>query len=174
MKLKNKKDLNGDIKSLIPIREIGNGIIKLNSGKKIIVFKVEPTNFKLKTNLEQNAILNGYKLFLKRCNFDMQILIQTQKRELDGYIKNIKRASYIEPQLKEMIEDYINFLEVTSRNKEIVSKTFYILVDVTNENEDEVFLKISESLKSCDNEVQKCDFNETIKVIKNYLNRKIV
>lgn len=173
MKLKSKKELGGDIKSLIPIKNIGDGIIELNSGKKIIIFKIEPTNLKLKTNLEQNAILEGYRLLLKRCNFDMQILIQTQKRELDGYIKNIKRASYIEPQLKEMIEDYIEFLKATLKNKEIVSRSFYVLVDITCENEDEVFLKISESFKSCDNEAKKCDFNETVKVFRNYLNRKI-
>ncbi|MFR2197219.1 MAG: hypothetical protein ACLS5Y_06695 [Clostridia bacterium] len=49
--------------------------------------KVNPINFNLKSNLEKDAIFKFYKIFLKTCNFDIQILIQSSKENLD---KNIK------------------------------------------------------------------------------------
>lgn len=174
MKFKNKKEANANVKNLIPITKIKDGYLELNGGRRITILKVEPTNFKLKTQLEQKAILEGYKLFLKSCKFDIQILVQTQKRDLEEYIKNMKAISYKNSELKEMLDDYIQFLKKISSNKEIVCRSFYIVVETTSENEEEIILKITESLKSCDNEVKRCDSFEVMKVVRNYLNRKII
>jgi len=38
---------------------------------------------------EKESILNSYKIFLKTCNFDFQILIQSNKENLDKHISNI-------------------------------------------------------------------------------------
>lgn len=56
-----------------------DGIIKLKNNKFIKILKVEPINYNLKSDLEKEAILNSYKTFLKTCNFDIQILIQSSK-----------------------------------------------------------------------------------------------
>lgn len=57
-----------------------NGIIKLkNTNTFVKILKVQPINFNLKTPLEKDAILNSYKIFLKTCNFNLQILIHTNK-----------------------------------------------------------------------------------------------
>lgn len=172
MKFENKKELNDTIQNLIPIKKIDDGSIMLNDGRRITILKVEPTNFKLKTQLEQKAILEGYRLFLKRCNFNMQILMQTQKRELNEYIKNLKEISYKEYELKGMLEDYINFLNEISWNKEIFSRSFYILVETTNQDERDIIAKITENLNACDNEVKVCNFSEIVKVFKSYLSKK--
>jgi len=75
----------------IPIEKINeNGIIKLINNKFIKIMKVNPINFNLKSNLEKDAILNSYKIFLKTCNFDIQILIQSSKENLDKNIQIIK------------------------------------------------------------------------------------
>ena len=75
----------------IPIETIfENGIVKLKNKQFIKIIKVNPINFSLKSNLEKEAILNSYKIFLKTCNFDIQILIQSSKLELNQVINNIK------------------------------------------------------------------------------------
>ena len=75
----------------IPIEKINeNGIIKLINNKFIKIMKVNPINFNLKSNLEKDAILNSYKIFLKTCNFDIQILIQSKKEDLTNHIEKIK------------------------------------------------------------------------------------
>jgi len=40
--------------------------------------------------LEKSSILNSYKIFLKTCNFDIQILIQSNKEDLSHHISKIK------------------------------------------------------------------------------------
>ena len=61
----------------LPIQKIlSKGIIKLKDNSYIKIIKVIPINYNLKSELEKEAILNSYKIFLKTCNFDIQILIQ--------------------------------------------------------------------------------------------------
>lgn len=169
-----KKTIQDDLCSLIPIQKIENGNLFLKDDKKISVFKIEPTNFKLKTVLEQEAILEGYKLFLKRCNFNMQLIVQTQKRDLSKYIVALKEKTKGNDSIYEMVNDHISFLKELVASKDIVSKNFYILVETSNLSEEDVFLKIAETLKSCDNEVEKCTSEEVVNIIKRYLNREIL
>ena len=172
LNIKRKNQINEDISMLIPIEKIKKGEIILKDGRKLLMFKVEPTNFKLKTNMEQQSILEGYKMFLKKCNFNMQILIQTQKREINYYVENIKKTSKCEGKSKEMLDDYISFLKEISQKEDTILRSFYIVIESTKLNEEEITIKIKESLRMCDNEVEKCEFDEIVKVVSNYLNRK--
>ena len=72
-----------------------DGIIE-NNGNFIKIIKVIPINYDLKSSLEKEAILNSFKLFLKTCDFDMQILIQSRKEDLNSYISQIKSQIEIE------------------------------------------------------------------------------
>ena len=79
------------IQKWIPIEKIlEKGIIKLKKNKYIKILKVNPINFNLKTQMEKESILNSYKIFLKTCNFDIQILIQSKKEDLTNHIEKIK------------------------------------------------------------------------------------
>ena len=80
---------NNQLKSIqewIPIEEIfENGIIKIKKNNYIKIIKIIPINFNLKSNLEKEAILNSYKMFLKTCDFDIQILVQSKKEDLSRH-----------------------------------------------------------------------------------------
>ena len=78
------------IQKWLPFEKIlDNGIIKLKNNYYIMIIKVKPINYNLKSNLEKEAILNSYKIFLKTCNFDIQIIIQSQKEDLSEHISMI-------------------------------------------------------------------------------------
>lgn len=88
--MKNIKNLT--VQQWIPIDKIYNdGIIKLKENKLIKILKINPINYNLKSDLEKEAILNSYKIFLKTCNFNIQILIQSSKVDLSDHIKNIRK-----------------------------------------------------------------------------------
>ena len=70
-----------------------NGIIKLKNNSFVKIIKVSPINFNLKSNLEKEAILNSYKIFLKTCKFNIQILIQSNKEDLTSHISNIEKIN---------------------------------------------------------------------------------
>ena len=85
---------NKNLKSLqewIPIEKImKDGIIKLKSNEYIKIIKIIPVNYNLKSDFEKQGILNSYKIFLKTINFDIQIIIQSNKENLSNHILKIQ------------------------------------------------------------------------------------
>ena len=82
---------NKTLQEWLPIKEIDKkGVVKLKNNNLIKIIKVNPINYNLKSDLEKESILNSYKIFLKTCNFDIQILIQSNKEDLSHHINNIQ------------------------------------------------------------------------------------
>ena len=122
-----------------------NGIIKLKDNSYVKIIKIIPINFNLKSNLEKEAILNSYKIFLKTCNFDIQILIQSNKEDLSKHISKIKNQIKEEKEnIKLLSNKYINFIQKINKNKKSSSKNFYILIKEFPENKKQ---KIDENLE---------------------------
>ena len=169
-----RKIKNITIQEWLPIEEIYNdGIIKLKNNKNIKIIKVNPINYNLKSDLEKEAILNSYKIFLKTCNFDIQILIQSNKEDLSKHIKNIqkniskKENKYLEKIAKNYIE-YINKINLTRKSS---SKDFYIIIsneinkktnliqseEIIKNDLKEKYFKIKECLSRLGNSVVELD-----------------
>ena len=169
----------------IPINKIfENGIIKLKNNKYVKIIKVIPINFNLKSNLEKEAILNSYKIFLKTCNFNIQILIQSSKENLNKNIQNIKENLKKENKkyLEEIANDYFNFIQKFNSIKNSSSKNFYIIIsNNNNDSEDIVFqelnekyFKIKECLFRCGNMVEDLNSKNKIEEILNvFFNARI-
>ena len=118
------------VQEWLPVDEIlENGVIKLKNKNYIKIVKIIPINFELKSNLEKEAILNSYKIFLKTCNFDIQILIQSNKKDLSNHISKIKEKNKEEKEkIKKLSEKYINYIKKLNIEKKSSSKNFYILI----------------------------------------------
>ena len=165
----------------IPIEKIyDNGIIKLKNKKFIKIIKINPINYYLKSNLEKEAILNSYKMFLKICNFDIQILIQSSRENLNKNIENIKNNLKKENKefLNQLAQDYFDFIQKFNSIKNSSNKNFYIIISNNNieEIEDNIFqelnekyFKIKEGLFRCGNLVQELKSKEEVKELFNCL-----
>lgn len=155
------------VQEWLPIEEINeNGIIKVNKNKYIKILKIIPINYNLKSDLEKKTILNSYKILLKTCNFDIQILIQSNKQDLSQHILNIKKNIQKEENryLKEISENYIKFIQKLNYSKNSASKDFYLIISnekIENFNTIEIiendlkekYFKIKECLSRCGNDV---------------------
>ena len=61
-----KKEQIKSVQEWLPFENIlDNGIIKLKNSSYIKIIEIIPINFNLKSELEKEAILNSYKIFLK-------------------------------------------------------------------------------------------------------------
>ena len=178
------------VQEWIPVDEIlENGVIKLKNKNYIKIVKIIPINFELKSNLEKEAILNSYKIFLKTCNFDIQILIQSNKKDLSNHISKIKEKNKEEKEnIKKLSEKYINYIKKLNIEKKSSSKNFYILIkeipeikkQKININEKIIFDKlndkyfnIKECLSRCGNVViDISDKKMTEKVLYSFLNSR--
>ena len=180
-----KKNINS-IQEWIPIENfLENGIIKLKNSKYVKIIKINPINFNLKSELEKESILNSYKVFLKTCNFNFQILIQSNKEDLSKNISIIKNnlKNKKEEFLNEFADDYIKYINNINSIKKSSSKNFYLIISGENEekNNEEIiieelnekFFKIKECLSRCGNIVSGISSkNELIEIIYSFLNSK--
>lgn len=154
------------IQKWIPIEKIlEKGIIKLKKNKYIKILKVNPINFNLKTQMEKESILNSYKIFLKTCNFDIQILIQSKKEDLSKHISNINNQKINENKnILEYSNKYIEFIKKLNQEKKSSSKNFYIILKYKNNDKEleeieelatedlnDKYFKIKDCLSRCGN-----------------------
>ncbi|MBU6389345.1 hypothetical protein KGQ71_02410, partial [Patescibacteria group bacterium] len=61
----------------LPIAGIQDSVVILNDGSLRAVLKIEPINFELKSETEQNGIIYQYQSFLNSLEFPIQIVIQS-------------------------------------------------------------------------------------------------
>lgn len=61
---------------------------------------MEPINYELKSDFEKNAILNSYKAFLKNCNFDVQLIIKSNKEDISENLIQLEQQKEIEKRFK--------------------------------------------------------------------------
>ena len=191
--MKNKKELLS-VQEWIPIDSfLDNGIIKLKNNNYLKIIKIYPINYNLKSELEKNSILNSYKAFLKTCNFDIQIIIQSNKEDLSKHINKIKKQNKIENNFNiiNISQKYINFINKKNKEKNSSSKNFYILIKSQNnlENSESViaqelkdkYLKIKDCLSRCGNIVEEIKNKKEIEEIffsflnvKKYLSKEVI
>ena len=171
------------IQKWIPIEKIlEKGIIKLKKNKYIKILKVNPINFNLKTQMEKESILNSYKIFLKTCNFDIQILIQSKKEDLSEHIENIQKISQREKNkiIKKYSQNYVEFIKEKNNKNKSASKNIYLIIKNNTENLEEniiqelneKYFKIKDCLIRCGNIVLECSRDETKNILFSFFNLK--
>ena len=185
--MKNKEIKN--IQDWIPIEEIlENGIIKLKKNNYIKIIKIIPINFNLKSNLEKEAILNSYKIFLNTCDFDIQILIQSKKEDLSKHFSiiknNLKNKNNENNLLNNYLNNYINFIQKINNEKKSSSKNFFIIIkenknleieaseEIIIQNLNDKYFKIKDALSRCGNKVFENNKEEIIDILFSFLNKK--
>lgn len=108
-------------------------------------------------------------MFLKSCDFDIQIIIQSKKENLDQYFLNLKEISRKEEneKIKDISNEYIDYLNNKNSENNSSSKNFYIVLksEIKIENKEqynlsetvainnlnEKYFKVKEALSRCGN-----------------------
>ncbi len=129
MKTENKAKLKST-QSFLKMREIKNDTVVLENGELRAVITVSSTNFDLKSQDEQNSIIFNFQRFLNSLEFPIQILMQSRKMEIGGYIEKLKKLA--QKQTNELLRvqttEYIEFINRLIENASIMNKNFYIIV----------------------------------------------
>lgn len=143
----------------------------------------------MKSELEKKSILNSYKIFLKTCNFNIQILIQSSKENLEKNIFNIQKNIQKKENkyLEKISENYIEYINQINSTKKSSSKNFFIIISkkISKEQEynesfeiikndlKEKYFKIKECLSRCGNSVFEINKKEEcLKIINSFFNTR--
>ncbi len=129
MQKKNKSQIKST-QSFLRIAEIKNDTVVLNDGTLRAVLAVASTNFDLKSQEEQEAIIFNFQRFLNSLDFSVQILMQSRKMEIGHYVDKLKKIA--EKQTNELLRvqtvEYIEFISRLIENASIMNKNFYVVV----------------------------------------------
>jgi len=114
----------------IPIEQIREGIMIQRDKSLKGVILVSSTNFALKSEDEQMAIIYQFQNFLNSLDFSCQIIINSRKVNITGYIEKIKELESKQKNelLKIQTAEYRSFIEELVYNGSIMTKKFYIVV----------------------------------------------
>ncbi|GAI07413.1 unnamed protein product, partial [marine sediment metagenome] len=89
--------------------------------------------FALKSEEEQSAIIYQFQNFLNSLDFTCQIIVQSRKLNITGYLDKIKEleAKQKSELLREQTKEYHDFIKELVATGTIMSKSFYVVVPFT-------------------------------------------
>ena len=114
----------------IDIAEIHDDVVIMKDNTLVAVLLVASVNFDLKSAEEQNAIIQGYISFINSLGFTVQIVIQSRKLNIEGYLKKlkIKEKEQTNELLKIQIKEYSQYIKELVELGDIMSKRFYVVI----------------------------------------------
>lgn len=128
-KTKNKP-LGNPTQSFLKLSEIRDDCIIMQDGTLRLVLTVSSTNFDLKSEEEQNALIYNYQRFLNSLDFHIQILLQSRKMDIGEYTEKLK--GMMERQTNELLRmqtsEYIEFINRLVESANVMNKNFYVII----------------------------------------------
>jgi hypothetical protein len=114
----------------IDIRSVKDGILTLPDKKYRSVLQVSSINFELKSEDEQDALIDIYESFLNSVSCPLQILIRTREVDLDRYLSELRERLQGETEIiyRQQIENYDEFIRSLITTNKILTRHFYIVI----------------------------------------------
>lgn len=114
----------------VDIEDIKDGVIILKNNGLRQILMVSGVNFDLKSEEEQNLIINSYQNFLNSLDYSIQLMVHSRRLNINGYLEKMGklREQEANPLLKTQITDYIEFIRTFVESNAIMDKTFFAVV----------------------------------------------
>lgn len=114
----------------LDIAEIRDDMVIMNDGTVRAALLVSSINFALKSEAEQEAIIQSYVTFLNGLDYPIQIVIQSRRMNIDTYLTSLaeQEKSTANDLLRAQIADYRTFVGELVELGQIMQKRFYVVV----------------------------------------------
>lgn len=114
----------------LDILQIRDDVVILKNGTVLAVLLVSSINFSLKSDEEQDAVIEAYVQFLNAIDYPLQIVIQSRRLDIDDYLETLKNVE--KQQTNELLQlqtrDYRQFIGELVQIADIMTKRFYIVI----------------------------------------------
>jgi len=132
----------------IQIKEVRDGILVLPNNQYRSVIETSSVNFELKSEEEQDVMLDSFQNFLNSLVSPLQILVRVREIDIDSYLTQIKLTKVNEKErvYKTQIDNYCSFIKDLVSGNKILSRRFYIIIPYKNEGKNNDFTQITEHI----------------------------
>lgn len=114
----------------IAIKGVRDGILILPSNQYRAVLEVSSLNFELRSEEEQDAIMDTYESFLNSVGSSLQILIRTREIDMDKYLEDLNERldGETEAVYRDQLKNYDEFIRSLISTNKILTRHFYVVV----------------------------------------------
>ncbi len=114
----------------LEIEDIRDSIVILKDGSVSLVLETNALNFDLLSEEEQSIRITAFSGLLNSLNFQMQIVIKTERTDLSDYLERLRnyREKQISNALRKQIDIYMKFIHNLTFNREVLDKRFFVVI----------------------------------------------
>lgn len=114
----------------IRIKEVKDSILILPGNKYRCILETSAINFELKSEDEQDVLIDNFQNFLNSLPCSLQILIKVREVDIDKYLEDFAKKQNKESAkvYKEQIGNYCEFIQNLVSGNKILSRKFYVVV----------------------------------------------
>lgn len=145
IKIKNKSSARAQIN----IKEVKDGVLVLPGNRYRMVLETSAINFELKSDEEQDQIIDTFQNFLNGLPCPVQILIRTREVDIDGYLEDFMNVNNHEKNeiYKTQLKEYGLFIKKLVSGNKILSRRFYVIISADQVSSRHDFSIFKEQLK---------------------------
>ena len=148
MLLLNKNKNKSSSRRQIQIKEVKDGILVLPNNQYRIIVETSSINFELKSDEEQDVLIDNFQNFLNSLPSKLQILIRVREIDIDRYIEQISRSRETEQEkvFQDQIDNYSTFIKNLVTGNKILSRRFYVVIPYEHLEKNNNFSLIREQM----------------------------
>lgn len=122
----------------INIKGVRDGILLLPRRQYRLTLEVSPVNFELKSDEEQDVLIDTYESFLNALPCPLQIVTRIRELNMDKYLSDLEVKFATEDQdiYRRQIRSYSAFVQRLVAKNKILSRHFYIVLPYESPDDD--------------------------------------
>lgn len=130
MSVLQKSKTKSSSRNQIAIKGVRDGVLMLPDNQYRVVLQVSALNFELKSEQEQDAIIDTYENFLNSLGTNLQILIRTREIDMDKYLEDLTERLKDENEsiYQKQLKNYDEFIRSLIANNKILTRHFYLII----------------------------------------------
>ena len=125
-----RKNNKASSRQQIRIKEVKDNILILPNNQYCSIIETSSINFELKSEAEQDVLIDSFQNFLNALPCQLQILIRIRELDVDQYLEQITQGIQKEKEkaYKQQISNYSEFVKDLISGNKILSRRFYIVI----------------------------------------------
>lgn len=133
MSILQKSNKKTSAREQINIKGVQDGILMLPHNQYRVVLEVSSVNFELKSEDEQDALIDTYEGFLNSLPCALQVIVRIRELDMTKYLADLNNRLKDEQEeiYQAQIRNYSEFVNDLVANNRILSRHFYVVIPYT-------------------------------------------
>lgn len=132
----------------IEVKEVKDDILVLPNNEYRMVIETSSINFELKSEAEQDVLIDSFQNFLNSLPCQLQIIIRVREVDIESYLDKIAKGKQTEKEkvYKDQTDNYCDFIRNLISGNKILSRKFYVVIPYKHMEQNKDFKLIKEQM----------------------------